>query len=168
MIEYETLKADILSRTKSRLMRGDEENGCILIALDEANIFLNPLSPSTDGEGRVRKFSIGDRVEKKSGAKWRGKVVGFYSTNLTPTGYNVESENETGSVQIYPEQALSPAPASKGPTEAERIANAIQAKFPPCVASDSADGVDIDGQMYPSAEIIAFVRTISAMTDGGK
>lgn len=54
-----------------------------------------------------RKYGIGDRVTKKAGSSWTGHVVGFYSTALTPIGYAVESENEPGSVQIYPEAALS-------------------------------------------------------------
>ncbi len=53
-----------------------------------------------------RKFKLGDRVEKISGSSWRGYVVGFYTTKLTPEGYAVESENEPGSVQIYPVTAL--------------------------------------------------------------
>ena len=52
------------------------------------------------------KFRMGDHVYKKSGSYWRGRVVGFYSTALTPVGYCIESENEPGSVQIYPESAL--------------------------------------------------------------
>jgi dihydrofolate reductase (trimethoprim resistance protein) len=51
-------------------------------------------------------FKLHDPVQKKSGASWRGKVVGFYATGLTPRGYCVESANEPGSVQIYPEAAL--------------------------------------------------------------
>ena len=51
-------------------------------------------------------WDIGTRVCKKSGANWHGKVVGFYSTSLTPEGYAVESVYETGSVQIYPKAAL--------------------------------------------------------------
>lgn len=35
-------------------------------------------------------------------------MVGFYSTNLTPEGYAVESSTEKGSVQIYPASALRP------------------------------------------------------------
>ena len=54
----------------------------------------------------TRKFSLGDRVTKTKGSSWTGLVVGFYSTSLTPIGYAVESENEPGSVQIYPESAL--------------------------------------------------------------
>lgn len=53
-----------------------------------------------------RKFRLGDRVTKTKGSSWTGLVVGFYSTSLTPIGYAVESENEPGSVQIYPESAL--------------------------------------------------------------
>lgn len=51
-------------------------------------------------------FSLGDTVKKKSGSQWKGKVVGYYSTTLTPEGYAVESDTEIGSVQIYPAKAL--------------------------------------------------------------
>ena len=51
-------------------------------------------------------FGLGDRVRKKSGAAWQGRVVGWYSTKLTPEGYAVESEAHPGSVQIYPVAAL--------------------------------------------------------------
>lgn len=64
-----------------------------------------------------RKFAIGDRVEKRKGSSWRGKVVGFYSTSLTPDGCAVESENEPGSVQIYPVEALQ---AWEGPTATDK------------------------------------------------
>jgi hypothetical protein len=52
------------------------------------------------------KFKLGQPVKKKSGAEWEGFVVGFYTTGLTPRGYAVESNEHTGSVQIYPEAAL--------------------------------------------------------------
>jgi dihydrofolate reductase (trimethoprim resistance protein) len=51
-------------------------------------------------------FGLGDRVRKKSGAAWQGRIVGWYSTQLTPEGYAVESEAHLGSVQIYPVAAL--------------------------------------------------------------
>ena len=51
-------------------------------------------------------FGPGDRVRKKSGAAWQGRIVGWYSTRLTPEGYAVESEAHPGSVQIYPVAAL--------------------------------------------------------------
>jgi len=51
-------------------------------------------------------FLVGDLVRKKKGSQWHGRVVGFYSTELTPRGYAVESATEKGSVQIYPEAAL--------------------------------------------------------------
>lgn len=50
--------------------------------------------------------AIGDRVRKKSGSEWQGRIVGWYSTELTPKGYAVESETHKGSVQIYPASAL--------------------------------------------------------------
>ena len=51
-------------------------------------------------------FCLGQMVRKKSGSEWQGRVVGFYSTALTPEGYAVESESHKGSVQIYPASAL--------------------------------------------------------------
>jgi dihydrofolate reductase (trimethoprim resistance protein) len=51
-------------------------------------------------------FRYGDRVQKKNGSLWRGHIVGWYKTDLTPEGYAVESAFETGSVQIYPVSAL--------------------------------------------------------------
>jgi len=53
-----------------------------------------------------RRFALGDRVTKIKGSSWNGRIVGFYSTELTPIGYCVESEREPGSVQLYPEVAL--------------------------------------------------------------
>jgi dihydrofolate reductase (trimethoprim resistance protein) len=52
------------------------------------------------------KFRIGDTVKKTKGSQWHGKIVGTYSTTLTPEGYAVESSTEIGSVQIYPAAAL--------------------------------------------------------------
>ena len=60
--------------------------------------------------GRERKFRLNERVTKIKGSSWTGYVVGFYSTSLTPVGYAVESANELGSVQIYPEAALEAKP----------------------------------------------------------
>ena len=54
----------------------------------------------------MQKFKIGDLVRKKSGSEWQGRIVGWYSTELTPEGYAVESEAHKGSVQIYPAAAL--------------------------------------------------------------
>lgn len=52
------------------------------------------------------KFALGNFVRKTKGSSWHGRVVGFYSTDLTHIGYAVESWTEKGSVQIYPEAAL--------------------------------------------------------------
>lgn len=52
------------------------------------------------------KFKVGDLVTKTKGSQWKGRVVGAYSTTLTPEGYAVESSTERGSVQIYPAAAL--------------------------------------------------------------
>jgi hypothetical protein len=53
-----------------------------------------------------RRWDLGALVKKKSGAKWHGSIVGFYSTSLTPIGYCVEGAFEENSVRIYPESAL--------------------------------------------------------------
>ena len=59
------------------------------------------------GLGRWR---LGTRVTKIKGSSWTGHVVGYYRTKLTPVGYCVESETETGSVQLYPAAALRASP----------------------------------------------------------
>jgi dihydrofolate reductase (trimethoprim resistance protein) len=59
----------------------------------------------------VPTFKLGVTVRKKSGSQWEGKVVGTYSTDLTPEGYAVESSTHAGSVQIYPVGALELVPA---------------------------------------------------------
>ena len=41
-----------------------------------------------------KTFGIGDKVRKVRGSQWRGRVVGWYSTDLTPEGYAVESDTE--------------------------------------------------------------------------
>ena len=53
-----------------------------------------------------KTFRMGDTVRKVRGSQWHGRVVGQYSTELTPEGYAVESDTERGSVQIYPASAL--------------------------------------------------------------
>lgn len=57
-------------------------------------------------ESRFITFALGERVRKRGGSAWQGRIVGFYSTDLTPEGYAVESEAHPGSVQIYPARAL--------------------------------------------------------------
>jgi R67 dihydrofolate reductase len=52
------------------------------------------------------KFQMGDYVAKKGRALWRGKIVGWYRTDVTKLGYAIESYFELGSVQIYPETAI--------------------------------------------------------------
>lgn len=55
-------------------------------------------------------FAVGDRVRKRKGSSWQGRICGTYSTSLTPVGLCVESEREPGSVQIYPASALEAVP----------------------------------------------------------
>lgn len=51
-------------------------------------------------------WRIGTNLKKIRGGDWRGKVVGYYSTELTPMGYVVESCYHPGTVQLYPAAAL--------------------------------------------------------------
>lgn len=69
----------------------------------------------------TRKFQLGDRVTKTKGSSWTGRIVGVYSTGLTPEGYAVESETEKGSVQIYPASALAPTPSPPAGGEAVAV-----------------------------------------------
>ena len=69
-------------------------------ALD-ANEGLRQAWPDTQ-----KTFGMGDSVRKVRGSQWHGRIVGWYSTELTPEGYAVESDRERGSVQIYPASAL--------------------------------------------------------------
>lgn len=65
------------------------------------------LGMSSNGEWPAGAlYSFGDRVRKKRGSQWQGRVCGFYSTENTPIGYAIESEREIGSVQVWPEVAL--------------------------------------------------------------
>ena len=66
------------------------------------------MSELSDAFAGAWLYRLSDRVKKRSGSSWRGRVVGYYWTTLTPRGYCVESEYEPGSVQIYPEAALKP------------------------------------------------------------
>lgn len=79
-------------------------SGFMFIGLDNGCSILD--APAAFEPVNARKFNEGDRVTKIKGSSWTGRVVGFYSTELTPIGYAVESETERGSVQIYPEAAL--------------------------------------------------------------
>lgn len=90
----------LLSKDKELFLAlGKEITKRTLAIIQERDILNSMVNPH-------RKFRLGQRVTKTKGSSWTGRVVGFYSTSLTPVGYAVESETETGSVQIYPESAL--------------------------------------------------------------
>ena len=57
-------------------------------------------------EDAQAEFPLGTRVRKTKGSQWHGIVVGYYSTDLTPSGVAIESAFERGSVQIYPSHAV--------------------------------------------------------------
>ena len=77
-----------------------------LAATTPAATLIEALASRSPNEMLERRFEIGERVTKIKGSSWTGRIVGFYATALTPIGYCVESENEPGSVQIYPEAAI--------------------------------------------------------------
>ena len=80
---------------KSNCLQNGKDHIWVKQVMNEnQHVFNNPL------------FPLGTHVEKIKGSEWEGKVVGFYSTSLTPRGYAVESSVHAGSVQIYPESAL--------------------------------------------------------------
>ncbi len=68
------------------------------------------------------KFKRGDDVRKIKGSCWSGKVVGEYSTELTPEGFVVESSSEIGSCQLYPAAALELNPAIRNPSDPKQAA----------------------------------------------
>lgn len=53
-----------------------------------------------------KEMPLGTRVRKVRGSEWQGRVVGYYTTDLTDYGIAVESEVHKGSVQIYPIAAM--------------------------------------------------------------
>lgn len=97
MVEARDIIAEIFAELVGWVPKGGEHGADkIIAALTAAGWTLAPPG----------KFKRGDRVTKISGSSWTGHVRGDYSTSLTPEGYAVESENEPGSVQIYPVSAL--------------------------------------------------------------
>jgi len=67
----------------------------------EHRLYTRPAQTAPQG-----KFRMGDLVKKSTGSEWVGHVCGWYSTELTPEGYAVESSAHRNSVQIYPAKAL--------------------------------------------------------------
>lgn len=51
-------------------------------------------------------FPLGARVTKLKGSSWTGRVVGHYTPTNGIEGVIVESENEPGSCQLYPNSAM--------------------------------------------------------------
>lgn len=91
--------------------RGGNECTCGLTAIRaEVEIALTP--PDGDAwtddyaRGYAADWPLGMPVTKIKGSSWTGKIVGYYSTSLTPQGLCIESVNEPGSVQIYPVSAI--------------------------------------------------------------
>lgn len=101
LVNYDCAQTDCPALSSVEEFRFDADRDEYLGRADAA-LSAIPADPVVE----VRKFDLGDRVTKTKGSSWTGHVVGFYSTSLTKVGYAVESENEPGSVQIYPEGAL--------------------------------------------------------------
>lgn len=110
--QAEVLKLRAEIGQMSKLLHGMPPQNGSLVARLEA---LVERAAQLEMESRASKlnvskwmYEIGDRVRKKSGSWWEGKVVGFYSTMQTPRGYAVQlqTRDDNGPVQIYPESAL--------------------------------------------------------------
>jgi hypothetical protein len=56
--------------------------------------------------GPLGTWKFGTPLCKKYGPYWRGRVVGYYSTENTPIGYVIESVFEPGSLQTHPADDL--------------------------------------------------------------
>lgn len=87
------------------------------------------------------RFKVGDLVTKVKGSQWKGRVVGTYSTTLTPEGYAVESSTERGSVQIYPAAALELVEEA----QAEQSAITSESGTPPAEPQAQPGAVDRTG-----------------------
>ena len=90
---------------------GDEQTKEAAIAAWNRRAALEEAGNAEPAPTGQPKFKRGDRVRKIRGSSWQGVVVGDYSSSLTPEGYDVESEREPGSVQLYPAAALELVPA---------------------------------------------------------
>lgn len=53
-------------------------------------------------------FAFGASAKKKGKADWRGRICGWYRTDMTPLGYVIESAYHFGSVQLYPATGIEP------------------------------------------------------------
>lgn len=90
----------------------DDHNGHVpvLRAIDDLRAQIASLTADVmrifESSPKPGAFRLGDLVKKVSGSAWEGRIVGTYSTALTPEGYAVESASHPGSVQIYPAKAL--------------------------------------------------------------
>ena len=107
--------AQLLDRI-SDAMQSYDRHGAICIFEGSPMIYASTLTEIADiaaiAESAIESsskpcaFRLGDLVKKVSGSAWEGRIVGTYSTALTPEGYAVESASHPGSVQIYPAKAL--------------------------------------------------------------
>ena len=102
--DFRGLRGDVVKHERLRNPDGPAAHAAICAL--EAKV--------AEGAWPDHQWPLGTRVTKTKGSKWTGKVVGYYSTDLTPVGYAVESETETGSVQIYPVSALTMAGKGEG------------------------------------------------------
>lgn len=83
----------------------DTSTGTAILVFNRCSVIEDEMAHYVLGLIR-RDQAMGRRVRKTKGSSWQGRIVGYYTTTLTPIGYCVESEREPGSVQIYPESAL--------------------------------------------------------------
>lgn len=111
----------------------------------------------------AEKLELGAFVEKVSGSSWRGKVVGFYSTDLTPEGYAVESSTEKGSVQIYPRKALrlaTPDRSDDALAEEKHRLRHMLIRSTLCLSGFVGEGISVEGHEDPDDVYLAAVELL--------
>lgn len=108
---HSDLHREMECKTGIHTFYADKLQAMASLVLDAATV-ADKYARLTEGPAGA-KYKRGDRLRKTRGSEWQGRVVGFYSTELTPIGYCIESEFHRGSVQIYPEDALEPEPGGE-------------------------------------------------------
>ena len=104
--EGETTRIALRELRDQTFAAGDAGTGATMTRGDATAAALDMNGLRQSWPDTHKTFGMGDKVRKVRGSQWRGRVVGWYSTDLTPEGYAVESDTEHGSVQIYPASAL--------------------------------------------------------------
>ena len=98
---------NIFQKTADRIVREFRSEGWPAKCDEIARFLQSQFSERDPKFDALREnWPLGTLVRKTKGSRWQGKIVGYYSTELTPYGVSIESSTEIGSVQIYPVSAI--------------------------------------------------------------